>query len=295
MKKALVLGITGGFGGHVARALLADGWQVTALVRDASKVSEDFATATIIEADATNEQALIEHGQGCSVLVYGLNPQYKDWAALSLLWLNTSLKAAKTLNARLVFPANVYNFNPSQTPVIDETSPMQAVDHKGHIRIAQERAIEEFVQQGGKALLLRCGDYLAKDAPSAWFNMLIKPNKVTATNEPSTQHSWAYLPDVGESVARLLATELEDHSVYHFAGHNISFNDWHAAIGGKISRFPWWALYLAAPFMPNLREVIGMRYLWRQPLALDNTKLVKQIGGEPHTPLVEVIQRELAP
>lgn len=293
MKKALVLGITGGFGGHVARALLADGWQVTALVRDARKVSKDFATATIIEADATSEQALIEHGQGCSVLVYGLNPQYKDWANLSLPWLNSSLRAAKNLNARLVFPANVYNFNPNQTPVINETSPMQAVDQKGHIRIAQEQAIETFVQHGGKALLLRCGDYIAKDAPSAWFNMLIKPNKVLATTKPSTQHSWAYLPDVGESVAKLLATELEDHSVYHFAGHNISFNDWQAVTGGKLGTFPWWAIYLVAPFMPNLREVIGMRYLWRQPLALDNSKLVKQIGGEPRTPLAAIIAREL--
>ena len=33
------------------------------------------------------------------------------------------------------------------------------------------------------------------------------------------------------------------------------------------------------------REVREMRYLWRQPLQLDNRKLVAFLGAEPHTDL----------
>ena len=60
-----------------------------------------------------------------------------------------------------------------------------------------------------------------------------------------------------------------------------------ARFGGvaKIRSFPWWFMYLAAPFNATLRELLEMRYLWRQSVRLDNTKLVNFLGAEPHTPL----------
>ena len=56
---------------------------------------------------------------------------------------------------------------------------------------------------------------------------------------------------------------------------------------------PWWLLSLASPFVTTFREVREMRYLWRQPLQLDNRKLVGLLGSEPHTPLDEAIRRTL--
>jgi nucleoside-diphosphate-sugar epimerase len=36
-----------------------------------------------------------------------------------------------------------------------------------------------------------------------------------------------------------------------------------------------------------------MRYLWREPLRLDNARLVAALGKEPHTPLDEAVRRTL--
>jgi nucleoside-diphosphate-sugar epimerase len=58
--------------------------------------------------------------------------------------------------------------------------------------------------------------------------------------------------------------------------------------------FPAALLYLAAPFSPTLREIIEMRYLWREPLRLDNRKLRTLIGAEPHTPLDDAVRTSLA-
>lgn len=68
-----------------------------------------------------------------------------------------------------------------------------------------------------------------------------------------------------------------------------------ARYGGmaKIQSFPWWLMYLAAPFNATLRELLEMRYLWRQPVRLDNTKLVNFLGAEPHTPLDEAVHATL--
>ncbi|MBV9701872.1 MAG: hypothetical protein JO163_04010, partial [Methylobacteriaceae bacterium] len=60
-----------------------------------------------------------------------------------------------------------------------------------------------------------------------------------------------------------------------------------------IRGFPWYAVYLAAPFVTMMREMIEMRYLWKVPLRLDNRKLVSVLGTEPHTPLDQAVRASL--
>ena len=57
--------------------------------------------------------------------------------------------------------------------------------------------------------------------------------------------------------------------------------------------FPWWLVRLAAPFVTTFRELLGMRYLWQQPVRLDNRRLQQQLGHEPHTPLDEAVEATL--
>lgn len=68
-----------------------------------------------------------------------------------------------------------------------------------------------------------------------------------------------------------------------------------ASYGGvaKIKPFPWWFIYMPAPFRATLREILEMRYLGRQPVRLHNAKLVKFLGSEPHTPLDDAVHMTL--
>ena len=50
---------------------------------------------------------------------------------------------------------------------------------------------------------------------------------------------------------------------------------------------------LAAPFVVTLRELQEMRYLWQQPVRLDNAKLVAVLGREPHTALDAAVEATL--
>ncbi len=63
-------------------------------------------------------------------------------------------------------------------------------------------------------------------------------------------------------------------------------------VGGTlpVRPFRWLPVYLGAPFVTFLREVIEMRYLWRTTLRLDNTRLVDLLGSEPHTPLDRAVR-----
>jgi nucleoside-diphosphate-sugar epimerase len=56
---------------------------------------------------------------------------------------------------------------------------------------------------------------------------------------------------------------------------------------------PWWLMTLAAPFVPTLREMQEMRYLWHTPLRMGNAKLQSVLEQEPHTPLDEAVEAAL--
>jgi nucleoside-diphosphate-sugar epimerase len=128
---------------------------------------------------------------------------------------------------------------------------------------------------------------------------LIKPGKpvrsVVYPGKREVGHAWAYLPDVAETIARLLEreNELRSFDVFHFRGHWFdrgvaiaeATRDAASAPRAPIRRFPWFVIYLLAPFVETFREMLEMRYLWSLPVELDNRKLVAFLGTEPHTPL----------
>jgi nucleoside-diphosphate-sugar epimerase len=61
----------------------------------------------------------------------------------------------------------------------------------------------------------------------------------------------------------------------------------------RLAAFPWWLVSLASPFVTTFREMLEMRYVWREPVHLDNTRLVAELGREPYTPLDEAVEATL--
>ncbi len=58
--------------------------------------------------------------------------------------------------------------------------------------------------------------------------------------------------------------------------------------------FPWWLVWAAAPFVTTLRELLEMRYLWREPIRMDNARVTAVLGREPVTPLDTAVEATLA-
>lgn len=95
--------------------------------------------------------------------------------------------------------------------------------------------------------------------------------------------------------------DLPPFDVFHFAGHWIEPGVEICEAVRRATRrpdlpirgFPWFAVYLAAPFVTLMRELIEMRYLWQRPLRLNGAKLERTIGKVPHTPLDEAVAATL--
>jgi nucleoside-diphosphate-sugar epimerase len=309
-KIALVLGATGGVGGTLSSTLLSHGWQVKALVRDPLKAGRNCdPRITLIAGDAMKARDTLKAAQGVHVIAHCVNPPgYKDWDKVVLPMIDNTIAAAKAVGARILLPGTVYNYGLDVFPLLKANAPQHPISRKGSIRVELEKRLERASQGDVPVLIVRAGDFFGGNAASSsWFNFgLVKPGKslslVSRPNTPGVAHPWAYLPDLTEAMAQLLdlgpQAPFERYNFdgfYDATGHDMT--DAIRAAAGKPNlperNFPWWMIPLGAPFVTAFREVREMRYLWREPHRLDNSELVKVLGKEPRTPIVEAIKRTL--
>ena len=249
--------------------------------------------------------------EGAAVIVHAANPPgYRNWTGLALPMLDSTIAAAEATGARIVFPANIYNFGPDAFPLLSEASPQNPTTRKGKVRVEMERRLAAAAPRGVRTIIVRAGDYFGPRPGNSWLSdgMIRKGQPLRAVMNPAgpgVGHAWGYMPDVAETMVRSIerADELEPFAVFHFGGHWFDDNARARAGGaargrdipsGRVRRFPWWAMVAISPFVTFAREVLEMRYLWREPIRLDNRKLVAFLGAEPHTPLDEALRAALA-
>lgn len=308
----LVLGATGGIGGAVARAFLCRGWRVRALTRRPEAATEGFAGLAGIEwlaGDAMDRGDVHRAAAGVQFLFHGAHPGgYAHWDDWGMAMFENSIAGAQAACARLILPGNIYNFGPDAGSILDERAPQHPLTLKGRIRVRMERMLQERAEQGLRSLVVRAGDFIGPHAPSSWFaGAMVKPGRplraVTWPGRPEIGHGFAYLPDMADAIARLAEREdtLSPFEVVHFGGHWFDGGtDFTAAVAHAAGlpslptrRFPWLEIGALRPVWGLARGLWEMRYLWREPLRLDNRKLVALIGTEPHTPTEEALRQTL--
>jgi len=313
---ALVLGASGGIGGEVARQLLAAGWQVRGLKREPPSAAQARSGIAWQRGDALDGAAVRQAAQGCQLIVHAVNPPgYLRWAELVLPMLEHSIAAAREQGACLLLPGTVYNYASDAPMPLREDTPQQPPSRKGAIRVEMERRLQAAASEAAdrpcQVLIVRAGDFFGPQPGNNWFSQgLIQPgrppSRVLLPATPGVGHQWAFLPDVARTMVALVQrrAELPAFANFHMAGH------WDAdgrQMGEAIQRvmaqhslpqprlraFPWWLMRLLAPFKATLREMQEMRYLWRQPVRMDNARLRAFLGEEPHTPLDEAVAQSL--
>ncbi|WP_233872331.1 NAD-dependent epimerase/dehydratase family protein [Paraburkholderia adhaesiva] len=312
-KLALVLGATGGIGGEVARQLLDAGWRVRALHRHPGKAAKAGDGIEWHEGDAMDREAVVRVAQGCTVIVHAVNPPgYRRWPQLVLPMLGNTIAAAQAAGATIVFPGTVYNYGPDAFPLLREDAPQRPRTRKGAIRVEMERQLQAAAEHGVRTIVVRAGDFFGPHVVgNSWFSQgLIEAGKplrvVRLPGKPGVGHEWAYVPDVARTMVELIArrSTLAPFATFHLAGHWDADGTQMAAAISRVAhrhglevvkrRFPWPLVFAAAPFVTTLREMLEMRYLWREPVQLDNARLVATLGREPHTALDAAVETTLA-
>ena len=293
MRTALVMGITGGFGGHVARELARNGWQIRALVRDSKRLPINTPAFEAVPGDAANIADVRRAADGVDLVVYGVNAPYPKWEGTVVPMLEVTATVAEETGATILFPGNVYTLNPADGAKFengfDESAPIDPPTRKGELRAQMEARLKLAAGRGARVIIIRCGDFIGVGAQS-WVQHLVKPNRkgytLQAASDPALVHTYAYLPDVARVAAKLVAKvdEYANFNVFHFKGIRANFFDIAKSIEEvtgrpvKMGKFPWAVLKIIGVFSPMMRSVVEMRYLWLSEVNLSDQKLESCLG-----------------
>ena len=305
-KIALVVGATGAIGGDTAAALSRHGWSVRGLARRPQPESGRIAW---IQGDAMNPADVSRAARDARLIVHAANPPgYRNWDTLVLPMLDNTIAAAKAAGARIVLPGTVYNFGPDAFPILREDSPQNAATRKGAIRVEMEKRLRAASDEA-PVLIVRAGDFFGPNTRvNSYFSAaMIRPGtpikRIFEVARRGVSHAWAYLPDLSETIARLMDREsdLAAFDVFHFAGHQLAAGAMASAIvkaAGdprlRVWPFPWPLVVALQPFSRLFREMAEMRYLWREPVSLDGSKLEALLGNAvPATPLDTAVRETL--
>lgn len=276
----LVLGASGHFGGHAVRAFEAAGWEVRRYTR-----GTDMAAAA----------------KGVDVIVNGLNPpRYHAWARLIPAITRQVIAAGLASGATVIVPGNVYVYGDQPGPWGPDT-PHRPVSRKGAIRAEMEASYRAATARGLRVIILRGGDFIDPEDGETLMSMLVLKNltkgRITALGAPEVRRAYANLPDITRAAVALAEkrADLPAFADIPFAGYCFSVSELKArieAITGqqlRISRFPWWSMWLAAPVWELARELIEMRYLFETEHALDPEPLAALLPTLGERPLEAVI------
>ena len=327
---ALILGATGGFGAAACDAMVKAGWQVRAvsrspkeqsgqthveLNRPAIGESENHAGGSAQNAlqwftgTLDNPETLARAATGVDVIVHAVNVPYPKWDPVMVQYTQHIIDLALEHNAHLFFVGNIYNAGIPSDGLIDHNTQHAPINNKGDVRETLERMIEGACSEGLRATVMRFGDFFGPGvATNNWFNEFTKSlhkNRLTIPGPVDVQHTWAFLPDAALVAERVVRKRIHDndapaHMVLPFAGHVFSFADVKRELKSmtghtlKTSSLPWPLFTALGLFIPLLRDVVKMRYLWQHDIRLNESALVSYLGTVPaKTPLRDAICRTI--
>ncbi len=310
----LILGARGRFGRAAAHAFAQAGWHVLAQMRPG-------ATPPVIPGvqwlpAAPDDTALLAAGaQGATVVVQCLSPLYthKVWRTEVPALTKAAIAITRELGATLMLPASVYNFGAGMPASLLEDTPQNSTTFMGDMRIASEAMIRDATRDGGmKAVVIRGGNFFGSGSGS-WLDLVmakdIAKGRLTWPGVPAVATSWAYLPDMARSFVAVAGRReaLPAFETFHFAGYTLTQQDWVDALGEiawergwlpasgalQVKPMSWLMLRALGLFVPTLAAVCEMRYLWRTPHGLVNTRMASLTGDEPHTRFEQALRMSL--
>jgi len=185
----------------------------------------------------------------------------------------TRSRPPRPATPRILLPATIYNFGEDAPQILVESSPQNPRSRKGQVRVEMELKLQEASLYGVRSIIVRAGDFFGPGAGTSWLTrgMISSSPLLRSVFYPgpsNTGHSWAYLPDLAETMVRLIECEppMGAYQVFHFRGHWFERGRGtgrtrlpHAwSESEAIKPFPWWLIKLASPFVGVFHEMLEM-------------------------------------
>lgn len=309
----LVLGATGSIGYAVTANLLARQFPVTILVRNRAKAEALFPnqpTLTIVEGDAQDAALLNQLAIGKDFIFHGINYPYNKWFGNMDTVTQKVIDAATKNHATIVFPGNVYNFGNTKEPIREDSLPNPCT-RKGQLRVAIESMMEQAANAGHcRVINVRLPDFwgpnVLNEGVAPIFENALNGKALPWVANADIPHQAVFTSDAAEIIARLMLREWEKpttaaYQLWNYGGTTVpSLRSWFTQISRlvgkplKVELYSRLMVTVLGVFMPVLREVKEMLYLYENTILLDDKKVRSLFPDFTPTPMDEALTETLA-
>jgi len=308
MKKAVVLGASGGMGYSLVHELVSRGIETIAFARSVEKLEALFAKqsgVTIKSGDVFKLNDLIRACEGVDVIFHSINIPYPEWKEKQKILMANVLEAARQVSAKLFIVDNIYSYGRSPGQLVTETTPKQPHTKKGKIRLRLEQMAFAAQEQGVPVLLAHFPDFYGPNAGQTLLHVTLEAMNAMKTarfiGDLSVEREYIFTPDGAKAAVELALRPEAYGQIWNIPGHSTISG--HELIGimrsltgysGKVGTVGKGMIGFLGLFNRYMREFYEMMYLNEEPVVLSGAKYERLIGPLPRTSYEEGITKTLA-
>lgn len=304
MKKALVLGATGGMGYAIVEELIERGIEVIAFARNEEKLKrffQDSKNVQIHAGDVFNITDLTHAAREVDVIFHAINIPYSEWSQKQPTLMRNVVKVAESSNCKLAIVDNIYAYGRGNGEKIKEEYSKNPHTKKGNIRLELGKIA---FQANTPVLVAHFPDFYGPNAENAMltytFNKMVQNKKAMFVGNQQNAREYIYTPDGAKAIVELSLHEkaygqswnipaagvISGKEIIHIARTHLDFQKTVSTVSKGMIQF-------LGIFDTQMREVVEMFYLMEDPVVLDGTKYEREIGSLPVTPYEEGIRKTL--
>ncbi|MFB7816460.1 SDR family NAD(P)-dependent oxidoreductase [Paenibacillus chitinolyticus] len=302
MKKAVVLGATGGVGTTLTEELVKRGIETVAFGRSFAKLEKlklelgNPPHLKLVKGDAFDSAGIIKAAEGADVLFHSANIPYHEMESRLLPLGEAVMNAAEHLAVKVVVVDGIYPYGRrTGAAKAEEDHPKQPHTRKGKVRLAYEQLIFAPRWKRAKPLIVRLPDYYGPSAQASYLSVTME---AIAAGKPAVfignmtvPREYVYLPDASRMIVEIAGRDGTEGQNWHIPGPGLLSGKElvqlaQRASGKRKAVYPLgrMSLSLAGLFNPVMKEVVEMLYLTEEPFVLSGRKYEKEIGPIIWTP-----------
>lgn len=273
--KQVVLG-NGVLGQSVAR-LLVRGGRCPLVLSRRGDVTGNWATA---RCDASDPAQLAAHLERPATLYLCAAPPYMRWRDEFPRLADGIARACSGRRVDLVLADNLYAYGESATP-FDERSVCRPRSNKGRIRHAlAQRLMSLHGDQGVRVAIVRAADFFGPGVGQSSVGAMVVGSALAGKptyllGNPDLPHAITYVEDFARTLLAVAADAAAFGATWHAPSHNLASTRGLVAMlarhaGREVAIRPVgpWMMRMFGLFNRDMRELLEMRYLFEQPLAI---------------------------
>lgn len=305
MKKAMVIGASGGMGYALVMELVRRGIEVVAFARGKERLGELFGNeekVTILSGDAWEKKQVSLAAKGVDVIFHALNLPYEEWQEKLLPITKNIIEAAEENDAKLAVVDNIYAYGKSGGVRLKEDMEKKPHTKKGKIR----KDMGEMIQQAAiPALICHFPDFYGPNATNTYIHFtleqLLQKKKGGYVGPKDIEREFIFTKDGARVMVELaLRDDAYGQSWNIPAVSTITGRDFEKVIKEQLGKEkqlyyitkPMFALY-ALVAGKGMREAVEMQYINAEPTILSREKLTRFLGEWNSTPYEKGIEETI--